>query len=143
MENNLNLHGVTEHMLSVLDNEYRGQLSSGNLPHVKNRHEAYGIAAERYVAVTEAGATLKRAMADALKVLPNSEDDFFSTCEVVYDACVGVASSAALMAVQMQNIIHQLAPYENQYAGTTPLEAMAEGSLVESADDNPIDDEEE
>lgn len=95
------------------------------------------------MAVTEAGATLKRAMADALKMLPNSEDDFFSTCEVVYDACVGVASSAALMAVQMQNIIHQLAPYENQYAGTTPLEAMAEGSLVESADDNPIDDEEE
>ena len=138
MENNLNL-------LSVLDSEYSGQLAAGDLPHVKNRHEAYGIAAERYVVVTATGVTLKRAMTDALKALPDSEDGgaFFSTCERLYDACVGVASSAALMAVQMQNIIHQLAPYENQYAGTTPLEAMADGSLVELADENPIDDEEE
>ncbi len=133
MRQNLNVLSVSDHMLSMLDSEYRTQWEAGNLPSVQNTHEAYGIAAERYAAVAETMAALKRAMADALKVLPAPDESvFFSACEKLYSTCVGLVTDAAMMAVQMQNVIHQTAPYEGQFAGTTPLETMA-GSDLEDA----------
>lgn len=141
MRQHLNVKSVSDHVLSMLDSEYHTQWYAGNLPSIQNTHEAYGIAAERYAAVVDTMAELKRTMADALKVLPDpDESQFFPICEKLYSACVSLATDVALMAVQMQNIVHQTAPYEGQFAGTTPLETLAESG---SEDDAPLADEEE
>ena len=124
--------GFSDDALRFIDEQFQSFRASGELPTVRNKHEAYGIMAEKSVIVASGASSVKRALSDALSALPDSNEGFVSTCEMAYNSCIDTAMAAIDMAVAMQNVVTQIAVYAGQTASTTPLEALAS---EEPADD--------
>lgn len=119
------IHATTkEAVLHVADQEYQSLRGVG-LPLVRNNHEAYGIMADLYSKVQGHFSGLKKEMSSALGLLPESSELFYDVCGKVYDDALGVAIAAVHMAIHMQNIVTQNAPYVGQTADATPLENLA------------------
>lgn len=133
--------GFSDAALRFIDEQYLSFRNIGELPSVRNKHEAYGIMAEKSVIVASGASSVKRALSDALSALPDSNEGFVSTCEMAYNSCIETAMAAIDMAVAMQNVVAQIAIYAGQTAGVTPMEALAsadaeEFSSLEETEDN-------
>ena len=128
------------------DGEFLNRSEAAVLPGIRNRHEAYGYLTECHVGLSGAMAAIKTAMTDATKLLVAPDDAaFVDTVQVVYSAALDTAIAAINMAVQAQNITHEL--LENaQNQPPTPLEEMAQGGpalddadlIGEEADAEPV-----
>lgn len=124
--------GFSSDVLNFIDAQHRNARENMELPTVRNKHEAYGIMAEKAVIVASGASGVNKALKDALNALPNSSEGFVSACEMAYNACIDTAMAAVDMAVAMQNVVAQISMYAGQTAGTTPLETMA----AETIDDD-------
>lgn len=96
---------------------------------VRNKHEGYGIAAERYSALVRAEKAVSTEMKTMLSLLPNDEADFINICGSLYNAAIDTAMQAINMAAQSRRIMEDLYGAEPK----TPLEEYAES--LESDDD--------
>lgn len=97
---------------------------------VRNKHEGYGIAAERYSALLRAEKAVSTEMKTMLSLLPNDEADFINICGSLYNAAIDTAMQAINMAAQSRRIMEDLYGAEPK----TPLEEYAE-SLENNEDD--------
>lgn len=96
---------------------------------VRNKHEGYGIAAERYSALVRAEKAVSTEMKTMLSLLPNDEADFINICGSLYNAAIDTAMQAINMAAQSRRIMEDLYGAEPK----TPLEEYAES--LEGDDD--------
>lgn len=116
-------------VLNFVDASFQAARIDHLLPAVRTMQEAYGIMAEKFRAIQVCTDTVKHAVKDALDTL--TEDDreaFVSTGDRAYSSAIQTTGAALNMAVAMQNVVHQLAVYAGQEAGSTPLESIAEDS---------------
>lgn len=123
-------------VLDFVDANYNAARENSMLPDVRTPQEGYGIMAERFLSVASSTSGTKRAVADALEALSEGDaETFIGTCDRVYSAAIQVASAALQMAIAMQNVVHQLALYEGQGAGVSPLESMAQSQPEENEEE--------
>lgn len=108
---------------------------------VRNRHEAYGFAAEHLATINGKIKAIKRDTDDLLNVLdkPNR-----SAIEVVSSICNSTAEATATLieaSAAMRRILSDLYDAENRDIGPTPLELLAEDAGFQEVE--PIDPDEE
>lgn len=126
----------THTVLDFVDANYNAAREEGMLPSVHTPQEGYGIMAERFLSVSSSTTGAKRAVADALEALSEGDaETFIGTCDRTYSAAIQVASAALQMAIAMQHVVHQLALYEGQGAGVSPLESMAQSQTDENEEE--------
>lgn len=104
---------------------------------VRNRHEAYGIAAERFSAVNGAIKSIKGDMEQLLRTLA---DPNYPALEAVSSLCNSSARAANIiieMAAEMQRTLSDLYTYET--VGKTPLEELAESAEDDFEEADPAD----
>ena len=86
---------------------------------VRNRHEAYGIAAEQYSRIAKAVSAIK---ADTATLLGTLADPNFPAIE----ATSSIANSTMEAAAEMKRTLANLYIAETKEPGPTPLEVLAE-----------------
>ncbi len=123
-------------------------LACGEAPTaVRNRHEAYGIAAERLAKIKKAVKSIDGDTAILLGTLP---DPNFPAIEAVSSICNSTLEAAAVMieaAAEMRRTLRDL--YEAEHLGKnddepTPMEELASAAEfqdAEPADENETEDE--
>ncbi len=104
------------------ESEYLIRIENKSHPTIKNPHEAYGILAEAYVALSGAMKSVKIAMDDSLKTISSPSDAFRDSSTNAYSGCLAVAQAAVYMAVSSENIGIQLL----RLPEPTPIEEMIE-----------------
>ena len=111
---------------------------------VRNRHEAYGISAERLARITKAAKDIKGDVSTLLGTLP---DPNFPAIEAVSSIANSLQAGAAVMveaAAEMQRVLRDLYDAETREPELTPMERLAEESAAQYFQDaEDIDDEEE
>ena len=115
-------------------------------PIVRNRHEAYGIAAEQLVKISTAIKPIKR---DTDRLLGTLSDPSFNAVDATSSIVNSTTKAAQVLiaaAAQMQRTLENLYTAELTAENTpSPLEIMAEPMEFQSADPidgEPIDDNE-
>lgn len=96
---------------------------------VRNKHEGYGIAAERYSALLRAEKAVSTEMKTMLSLLSNDEGTFINICGSLYNSCIDAAMAAIKMAAQSRRIMEDL-----YGESVTPLEEYMD-SLKDGEDD--------
>lgn len=95
---------------------------------VRNKHEGYGIASERYSALVRTEKAVQTEMKTMLSLLSNDEGTFLNTCGSLYNSCIDTAVAAIKMAASSRRIMEDL------YGETvTPMEEYMES--LENGDD--------
>lgn len=94
--------------------------------HIKNKHEAYGIASEAYQVLKNEAATVKGEMDTFLKTLPSYETDTIQIAGTIYAAAQKTAIAAIELAAKCQAIMKDL-----YYVEPTPIEK----ALTQSEDE--------
>lgn len=113
-------------VLNFVDTSFQAARLDRLLPAVRTMQEAYGIMAEKFRAIQVCTDVSKRNVKDALDTLTEDDRDaFVAVCDSSYSSAVQITEAALNMAVAMQNVVHQLALYDMQEAGSTPLETLA------------------
>ena len=96
---------------------------------VRNKHEGYGIAAERFSALLRQEKAVATEMKSMLSLLSNDEADFINICGSLYNAAIDVATAAVNLAAQSRRIMEDLYGAEPM----SPLEEYA--ATLEEEDD--------
>lgn len=102
---------------------------------VRNKHEGYGITAERYSALLRTEKAVSTEMKTMLSLLSNDEADFINICGSLYNAAIDAAMEAINLAAQSRRIMEDLYGAEPK----TPLEEYAD----ELAEDDGFQEAEE
>jgi len=113
---------------------------NGGVP-VKNRHEGYGILAEKFVELQKSQKKVQAGMNEFLTILPTDTKHAVEESSSILNAAHEVATKATLMAAWAEKVMKDL--YELQVTEEkTPLEGMMDGDDgFASADDVDEDDE--
>jgi putative parathymosin len=90
---------------------------------VKNRHEGYGIAAEKYCAIQRAVKDTKSDMDDLLKILSNEDADVLNVFGSLYNSAVEVAVESITLAMQIRRVMDDLYKAEQK---VSPIEKYIE-----------------
>lgn len=114
-------------------------------PFVRNRHEAYGIAAEQLGKISKSVQTVK---GDVSKLLMTLSDPNYKALDATSDICNSTTLAAATLihaAAEMKRTLDDLYAAEIE-AGPTPMEEWAEGAEFQDAesigpDNNEMEDE--
>lgn len=119
-------------------------------PHVRNRHEAYGIAAEQFAKIS--GAT-KRIQKDVDGLLGTLADPNLPALEATSSICNSALEAANIIiyaAARMQRTLRDLYTAESSAPERTPMDDLAEAGEFEEAEpatageiggDDPAEDE--
>ncbi len=115
--------------------------SSGDaLTHCRNRHEAYGIAAEHVAHITS---TLKRVKGDMdglLSTLSDPNRPALEAASDVYNSLALLAQVTLIGAAKMRQTMNDLYDEENSQTSPLPIEQAAEGfENVEAIDGDSLD----
>ncbi len=103
-------------------------------PFVRNRHEAYGIAAEQLAKITGAVKSIKDDTADLLGTL---SDPNLPALEATSSICNSTAEAATIIiraAARMQRTLNDLYTAERTAPEHTPLDDLAEAGNFEEAE---------
>lgn len=101
---------------------------------VKNRHEGYGILAEKFVELQKTQKKVQAGMTEFLAVLPTDTKHAVEESSSILTAAHDVAAKATLMAAWAEKVMQDL--YELQMQEEkTPLEEMMDGEGFAPADD--------
>lgn len=123
---------------SFVDALYRNSRDAHILELARNRHEGYGLLAERYVELTGADKSVDSAMKDCLKLLGSDDHAFQETVDVLYAAITELVIASARMGVQALNVASQTVERQCGGDGLPLLDAIDEldGSGLEDDSDD-------
>ena len=89
-----------------------------NMIHVRNRHEAYGIAAENFVEVTGAIKAIKNDVAALLDTLPDPNRPAVEATSAIRNSAETLVVSGIKMAAVMERVLRDL--YDAEEGVTVP-----------------------
>lgn len=97
---------IKEKALAVTDEVREKALT--NMIHVRNRHEAYGIAAENLVAVTAALKTVKNDVSTLLETLPDPNRPAVEATSAIRNSAEALVIVSIKMASIMERVLRDL-----------------------------------
>ncbi len=116
---------------------------SGTTPAtVRNRHEAYGIAAEQYTKISKAVNTIKGDVAALLTTLPDPNHRAVEATSDIVNSTTEAATVLLHAAAEMRRTLDDLYTAETAEPGPTPMEELA-GATFQDADPLGGDDKDE
>ena len=112
---------------------------------VRNRHEAYGIAAEQYARIAKAVSAIKNDTATLLNALPDPNYNAVDATSSIVNSTAAAATVLLHAAAEMKRTLNDLYTAEYSEPASTPLEDLAAGAEFQDADpvDPDVDGEEE
>lgn len=119
-------------------------------PHVRNRHEAYGIAAEQLAKITGAVKSIKDDTASLLGTLSDPNLPALDATSSICNSTLAAATIIINAAARMQRTLRDLYTAESSAPEHTPMDDLAEAGEFEEAEpatageigeDNPAEDE--
>lgn len=112
---------------------------------VRNRHEAYGIAAEQYARIAKAVSAIKNDTATLLNALPDPNYNAVDATSSIVNSTAAAATVLLHAAAEMKRTLNDLYTAEYSEPASTPLEDLAAGAEFQDADpvDLDVDGEEE
>ena len=112
---------------------------------VRNRHEAYGIAAEQYARTAKAVSAIKNDTATLLNALPDPNYNAVDATSSIVNSTAAAATVLLHAAAEMKRTLNDLYTAEYSEPASTPLEDLAAGAEFQDADpvDLDVDGEEE
>lgn len=130
---------------SVIDDTYRYAQGLYNPPAVRNRHEAYGIAADNFTRISAKVKSVRNDMDTLLSTLANPNYPAVEAVSSLHNRVSELISLSIVMAAEMKRTMNDLYETELKDDTPTPLEqAAAENDGFEEAEpaDVEADDEE-
>lgn len=105
-----------------------------NMVHIRNRHEAYGIAAENLVDVTGAVKTIKNDVATLLDTLPDPNRPAVEAVSAIRNSAESLVICAIKMASVMERVLRDLYDAEEGNAAPElfPLADLANDGFEEA-----------
>ena len=104
---------------------------------VRNRHEAYGIAAEQYARIAKAVSAIKNDTATLLNALPDPNYNAVDATSSIVNSTAAAATVLLHAAAEMKRTLNDLYTAEYSEPASTPLEDLAAGTEFQNAD--PVD----
>lgn len=104
---------IKEKALAVTDQVREEALT--NMIHVRNRHEAYGIAAENLVAVTSTVKVIKNDVSTLLETLPDPNRPAVEATSAIRNSAEALVIAAIKMASIMERVLRDL--YDAEESG--------------------------
>ena len=104
---------------------------------VRNRHEAYGIAAEQYARIAKAVSAIKNDTATLLNALPDPNYNAVDATSSIVNSTAEAAMVLTYAAAEMKRTLNDLYTAEYSEPASTPLEDLAAGAEFQDAD--PVD----
>ena len=103
---------------------------------VRNRHEAYGIAAEQYSRIAKAVSAIKADTATLLGTLADPNFPAIEATSSIANSTMEAAATIIKAAAEMKRTLDDLYTAEmNASPGKTPMEALADGDGFQEAED--------
>lgn len=133
---------VREALGMVQENLRRTAATVGSTPaKVRNRHEAYGIAAEQYTRISKAVNTIKGSISNLLSTLGDPNHNAVEATSDIVNSTTDAAAVLIHAAAEMRRALDDLYTAEYTDPGPTPLEEMAAANFqdadpVEGGDDD-------
>ena len=101
-------------------------------PPVRNRHEAYGVAAQWVVGIQAHIKAMKNDLGTLLGTLSDPNFPAVEACSSLRNDIATLAAAALTASAEMERVILALYRYENLDDGVTPMEALAEDDFEEA-----------
>ena len=101
---------------------------------VRNRHEAYGIAAEQYARIAKAVSAIKNDTATLLNALPDPNYNAVDATSSIVNSTAAAATVLLHAAAEMKRTLNDLYTAEYSEPASTPLEDLAAGAEFQDAD---------
>ncbi|MEG1892065.1 MAG: hypothetical protein RR301_11630 [Clostridia bacterium] len=97
----------------------------------RNRHEGYGLLAEKFVALCGAMDQVKAGMKDCLKMLPSDDFDFQETVDATYNSLLELNVASAQMGAQALNVATQTVERQQNPPLVELIEGAEDGSEID------------
>ena len=107
---------------------------------VRNRHEAYGIAAEQHSRILKSVNTIKGGVSTLLGTLADPNYNAIDATSSIVNSITDATGVLIRAAAEMKRTLDDLYTAETNAApGKTPMEALADGDGFQEAEDLPED----
>lgn len=100
---------------------------------VRNRHEAYGIAAEQYARIAKAVSSIKNDTATLLSALPDPNYNAVEATSSIVNSTTEAATVLIHAAAEMKRTLNDLYTAEYSEPASTPMEDLAAGAEFQEA----------
>ena len=115
---------LDENIGVMVEYAFRQLMDASGGSEVKNRHEGYGLLAERFVSVNAALKTVKDAMGALLRILPVDDFKAMDSAVVIENAATDLVKCGLQMVAEAKRVSEDL--YHKAGLVKTPLEEMEE-----------------
>lgn len=133
---------VQEAMGMIQESHRRTAAASGSKPSkVRNRHEAYGIAAEQYTRISKAVNAIKGDVSNLLSTLCDPNYNAVDATSSIVNSTTEASAVLIHAAAEMKRTLDDLYTAEYTEYGPTPMEELAEDDF-QNADPLGADDDE-
>ena len=110
----------------ILESRRQIAAENGTTPAtVRNRHEAYGIAAEQYTRIAKAVSAIKNDTATLLSALPDPNYNAVDATSSIVNSTAEAAMVLTYAAAEMKRTLNDLYTAEYSEPASTPLEDLA------------------
>lgn len=110
----------------ILESRRQIAAENGTTPAtVRNRHEAYGIAAEQYTRIAKAVSAIKNDTATLLNALPDPNYNAVDATSSIVNSTAEAAMVLTYAAAEMKRTLNDLYTAEYSEPANTPLEDLA------------------
>lgn len=118
----------------ILESRRQIAAENGTTPAtVRNRHEAYGIAAEQYTRIAKAVSAIKNDTATLLNALPDPNYNAVDATSSIVNSTAEAAMVLTYAAAEMKQTLNDLYTAEYSEPASTPLEDLAAGAEFQDA----------
>lgn len=118
----------------ILESRRQIAAENGTTPAtVRNRHEAYGIAAEQYTRIAKAVSAIKNDTATLLNALPDPNYNAVDATSSIVNSTAEAAMVLTYAAAEMKRTLNDLYTAEYSEPASTPLEDLAAGAEFQDA----------
>ena len=122
----------------ILESRRQIAAENGTTPAtVRNRHEAYGIAAEQYTRIAKAVSAIKNDTATLLNALPDPNYNAVDATSSIVNSTAEAAMVLTYAAAEMKRTLNDLYTAEYSEPASTPLEDLAAAG-AEFQEANPV-----
>lgn len=129
-------------VLALLERHYEiaNQRGGSYTGPVRNRHEAYGIAAEQHSRILKSVNTIKAGVITLLGTLSDPNYNAIDATSSIVNSITDATGVLIRAAAEMKRTLDDLYTAETNAApGKTPMEALADGDGFQEAEDLPED----
>lgn len=118
----------------MIQQNYELMVANGSLApgFVRNRHEAYGVAAEQMVKISDAVKVIKKDIDGLLGTLAEPNKSAVEATSDIYNSALTGAVVLVQAAAEMKRTMEQLYVSESTEPRKTPLEELASGDFEEA-----------